>query len=170
MAKQINVGIDGVIKKVSKVTCGVDGVVKTVKKGTCGIDGVVKEFFASELVLYNNGVQNGATFISNKELKYTGTAGFLANKSIIIKLKQAASNSSATFYLEGANVQMVNSSGVKKLGYTEASSDWSANTEYIIQASVLAFSDTTSYLTLAFSNRNGTKQTFSDYISYVAIR
>lgn len=55
MAKQINIGVGGVVKKVKKVPASIGGVVKEMKKGVCGIDGVVKEFFRSEFTIYDNG-------------------------------------------------------------------------------------------------------------------
>lgn len=57
MAKQINAGVGGVVKKVSKVPISIGGVVKEVKKGVCGIGGVVKEFFNSEYVVYDRGTE-----------------------------------------------------------------------------------------------------------------
>lgn len=54
MAKQINVGVDGVVKKVKEVPLCIDGVVKKAKKGVCGVGGVVKEFFASAYQLFGN--------------------------------------------------------------------------------------------------------------------
>lgn len=57
MAKQINVGVGGVVKKVKEVPLGIGGVVKKAKSGKCGIGGVVKTFFESELVLYDTGTQ-----------------------------------------------------------------------------------------------------------------
>ena len=52
MAKQINVGVGGVVKKVKEVPIGIGGVVKKAKKGVCGIGGVVKEFFTSNPLTY----------------------------------------------------------------------------------------------------------------------
>lgn len=53
MAKQINIGVGGVVKKMSKVPVAIGGVVKEVKKGVCGIGGVVKEFFTSNPLTYS---------------------------------------------------------------------------------------------------------------------
>ena len=50
MAKQINVSVGGVVKKVKKVPLGIGGVVKEAKKGVCGVGGVVREFFASSII------------------------------------------------------------------------------------------------------------------------
>lgn len=47
MAKQINIGVGGVVKKVSKVPASIGGVVKEMKKGVCGVGGVVKEFWTA---------------------------------------------------------------------------------------------------------------------------
>ena len=55
MAKQINVSVGGVVKKVKEVPLGIGGVVKKAKSGKCGVGGVVKTFFESNLVLYDNG-------------------------------------------------------------------------------------------------------------------
>ena len=55
MAKQINIGVGGVMKKVKKVPASIGGVVKEMKKGVCGVGGVVKEFFNSEFVIYDHG-------------------------------------------------------------------------------------------------------------------
>lgn len=45
MAKQINVCVGGVVKKVTKVPACIGGVVKEMKKGVCGVGGAVREFF-----------------------------------------------------------------------------------------------------------------------------
>ena len=58
MAKQINVSVGGVVKKVKEVPLGIGGVVKKAKSGKCGVGGVVKEFFTSELVLYDAGTSD----------------------------------------------------------------------------------------------------------------
>ena len=50
MAKQINLGIGGVVKTVKGVYAGVGGVVKTVKSGKCGIGGAVKTFFENTII------------------------------------------------------------------------------------------------------------------------
>lgn len=50
MAKQINVSVGGVVKKVKKVPLGIGGVVKEAKKGVCGVGGVVKTFFESNII------------------------------------------------------------------------------------------------------------------------
>lgn len=50
MAKQINVGVGGAVKKVSKVYASVGGAVKEIKKGVAGVGGAVKEFFTSNLI------------------------------------------------------------------------------------------------------------------------
>lgn len=55
MAKQINIGVGGITKKVKKVHASIGGVVKEMKKGVCGVGGVVKEFFNSEFVIYDYG-------------------------------------------------------------------------------------------------------------------
>ena len=55
MAKQINVSVGGVVKKVKEVPMGIGGVVKKAKKGVCGVGGVVREFYNSELVIYDHG-------------------------------------------------------------------------------------------------------------------
>lgn len=67
MAKQINVGVGGVVKKVSKPTFSVGGVVKTAKKGVCGVGGVVKEFYAGEYVLYDRGTNYAGLTASNSD-------------------------------------------------------------------------------------------------------
>ena len=66
MAKQISVGVGGVVKKAAKVRVGVGGVVKTVKKGVCGIGGVVREFYGGErdgLCLYKDGLVDGYNWV-----------------------------------------------------------------------------------------------------------
>ena len=45
MPKQINVGINGVVKTVKEVPLSINGVVKKATKGVCGVDGTVREFF-----------------------------------------------------------------------------------------------------------------------------
>ena len=50
MAKQIDVSVGGVVKKVKKVPLGIGGVVKEAKKGVCGVGGVVKTFFESNII------------------------------------------------------------------------------------------------------------------------
>lgn len=55
MAKQINVGVGGAVKKVSKVPICIGGVVKQAKKGVAGVGGAVKEFFSSGYDLYSYG-------------------------------------------------------------------------------------------------------------------
>lgn len=55
MAKQINVCVGGVVKKVSKVSACIGGVVKEMKKGVCGVGGVVKEFYASGFTIFDYG-------------------------------------------------------------------------------------------------------------------
>lgn len=54
MAKQINVGIGGAVKKVSKLYAGVGGVVKQIKKGVAGVGGVVKTFYESSTITSAN--------------------------------------------------------------------------------------------------------------------
>lgn len=48
MAKEIDLGYGGAVKKVKKVYGGVGGAVKELKKGYCGVGGAVKTFFAKE--------------------------------------------------------------------------------------------------------------------------
>lgn len=81
MAKQINIGVGGVVKKVKEVPIGIGGVVKKAKKGVCGIGGVVKEFFNSSYELYDNGVANGTTFsyFTNYSSFYAEDAGSYFN-------------------------------------------------------------------------------------------
>ena len=55
MAKEIDICIGGVVKKVKTVPIRIGGVTKEAKKGFCGVGGAVKEFFNSEFVLYDNG-------------------------------------------------------------------------------------------------------------------
>lgn len=55
MAKQINVCVGGVVKKVSKVPACIGGVVKEMKKGVCGVGGVVKEFYAAGFTIFDYG-------------------------------------------------------------------------------------------------------------------
>lgn len=80
MAKQINVGVGGVVKKVKEVPIGIGGVVKKAKKGVCGIGGVVKEFFTSGLNLSitvtndNEGKIRFGNIFGNKKF-YLNTGG-----------------------------------------------------------------------------------------------
>ncbi len=60
MAKQINAGIGGVVKKVKKVPFSIGGVVKEAKKGVCGIGGVVKTFYTSEYASIQEAYNDGA--------------------------------------------------------------------------------------------------------------
>lgn len=85
MAKQINVGIGGVVKTVKSVYTGIGGVVKTVKSGKCGIGGVVKEFFASEYVLYEEG-NNVVNFSSH----YNTNVEFYTDAILIESYKKMA--------------------------------------------------------------------------------
>ena len=65
MAKQINVSVGGVVKKVKEVPLGIGGVVKKAKSGKCGVGGVVKTFYEGELTVFdstNGGWQNGFSF------------------------------------------------------------------------------------------------------------
>ena len=55
MAKQINVSVGGVVKKVKEVPLGVGGVVKKAKSGVAGVAGVVREYFSQGLIIYDNG-------------------------------------------------------------------------------------------------------------------
>ena len=54
MAKQIDVSVGGVVKKVKKVPLGIGGVVKEAKKGVGGVGGVVKTFFESNIITSTN--------------------------------------------------------------------------------------------------------------------
>lgn len=54
MAKEIDVSVSGVVKKVKEVPLGVSGVVKKAKKGVCGVGGAVKTFFEAVTTLYSS--------------------------------------------------------------------------------------------------------------------
>lgn len=76
MAKQINIGVGGVVKKVSKVPASIGGVVKQMKKGVCGIGGVVKTFFTGN-VIYEDG---GEGYDLETYLSVTTGLGCLVSK------------------------------------------------------------------------------------------
>lgn len=64
MAKQINVGVGGVVKKVKEVPFSIGGVIKKAKKGVCGVGGVVKTFFGTAYTTdygYNTGASDNVT-------------------------------------------------------------------------------------------------------------
>lgn len=95
MAKQINVGVGGVVKKVSKVPISIGGVVKQVKKGVCGVGGVVKEFFSGIITFsstngyYSNSFKNGCTTIhgsSDSAASFYAYSSDIGNKSVSMKL------------------------------------------------------------------------------------
>lgn len=47
MAKKMQVGVNGITRKVKKMYVGVDGVARKVKSGYVGVNGVAKKFFSS---------------------------------------------------------------------------------------------------------------------------
>ena len=75
MAKQINVSVGGVVKKVKEVPLGIGGVVKKAKSGKCGVGGVVKTFYDSALVLYDNGVTDYTWSNANNNGTYLSVDG-----------------------------------------------------------------------------------------------
>ena len=90
MAKQINVSVGGVVKKVKEVPLGVGGVVKKAKKGVCGVGGVVKTFFQNQMVIFSDGAfQNGFAFKADSENWGKNTA-FISGDKIYIPYDSSA--------------------------------------------------------------------------------
>lgn len=137
MAKQISVGIGGVVKTVKSVHVGVGGVVKTVKSGKCGIGGAVKTFFEDELVVYDGSdVLNGASYYgSNTNYVLLPSGLITGGKKLVVQLNTAkegrfhiwlASTSSTYNNTSWYTI----SSGLAQSG---SSVTFAANTDYIYE-------------------------------------
>lgn len=177
MAKQINVGIGGVVKKIKEVPLGIGGVIKKAKKGVCSVGGVVKEFFASELVLYDGtNFTNGAVQADQYKLNYEGGTGFLSGKKLVVKFKTAIQKSSYMRFTEfgtgasSAPVYFYGPSGnYSTSNYYDIVGTWSANQEYVISK----FENTSTTSKIQFQmiqSSDGLNLVFKNYISYVALR
>lgn len=85
MAKEIDVCIGGVIKKVKKVPICIGGVIKEAKKGFGGVGGYVKEFFTSNPLTYSTS-PSGAGYINDSGYFqcYSGTAESGTGPQLII--------------------------------------------------------------------------------------
>lgn len=104
MAKQINVGIGGVVKKVSKVPAAIGGVVKEMKKGVCGVGGVIKTFFESNFLLYNNGEWgNGYGIVAGNTV---GTYFTITDKGTYITQTWKSSGSSSAYLMSSKYIDL----------------------------------------------------------------
>lgn len=181
MAKQINVGVGGVVNKVSKPTFSVGGVVKIAKKGVCGIGGVVKEFFSGDdLVLWNGSeVQNGATasqYITS--ISYQFTEGSLNDKQIILKVKKKCTNSHVRIYTyNGSTMLSMNATNSNGSAYTTSTggSTWDTDREYIFDFSKLTGYDTANNIGMSFwqdleSEVGNAATKLNVTVAYIAIR
>ena len=171
MAKQINDGVGGVVKKVKEVPFSIGGVVKKAKKGVCSIGGVVKEFFVSETVLWNgSSLQNGATYkdSNNRILQYSYSSGALSGKSIVLKFKNSwSSNSSGYIYITA----YTNSTSVKKVNKFKQA--WTAGQEYVYSFDSLEGFSSVTMLGVYFTyveDGETINSKIADIYSYIAIR
>lgn len=131
MAKQINVGVGGVVKKVSKVPISIGGVVKQVKKWVCGVGGVVKEFFTSSII--SSVTKNNVIISTNDGTKISFTNN---DTSKAYYLYIYGDFGGKTFSVKGLNqgkqltCYAVNSSGTKTaIGYwKEDDTSWVTHT------------------------------------------
>lgn len=173
MAKQINVGVGGVVKTVKEVPISIGGVVKKAQKGVCGVGGVVKTFYESELVLWDgSSVQNGAKWYGSNtgyNLDYAFDKGALNNKTLVIKFKKSVTAcvdiiTMATHNYLDAVGNVINSGD----GYD---SSWKTSTEYVYSCSKLkSISSVTSMRIQLTSISAESALDLRTYINYIALK
>ena len=105
MAKQINVGVGGVVKTVKKVPFSIGGIVKQAKKGVCGVGGVVKEFFTGLITFTKNlgyyTVHDTYVYLygSSDDASEYYIYGDVANKSYSIKVSVDTDSGLDLYYI-----------------------------------------------------------------------
>lgn len=175
MAKQINVGVDGVVRTVKEVPISIGGVVKKAQKGVCGVGGVVKTFFEAQndLILWNGtNLLNGASWWStnSEHLYYTYTPSNLIGKYLVVVPK---TNMTGCCIAVKTNVNTTSHyfspNGGEYTSAASASGSWSVGKEYLFSLNNVANANIANFHAYIQNAQSGSK-TFKDNIQYMAIR
>lgn len=165
MAKQINIGYGGAVKKVKEVPFSIGGAIKKAKKGFCGVGGAVKEFFTSNPLVFSYKLfigwyDNTDTYIQfNNGTTTSGSGTRVEIRNIyghVIKIKIGASTSNpsvALFYADDGS----NSRDTKEYSGT------GENTLTFDCTSTNTNVTSTCYLTIAVTASKGTNYYFRIY-------